>query len=247
MEFSFSRDGGSASVGAFIVGAADEATAEACAAANVPATFMGFYLDDYSISERGAGIWDVVINYSPIDRNQMALSFDTSGGTQTITQSLSTVNQYTNGDPFINFKGAIRPSDNGVEGCEITVPVLSFSETHYFPAASPPSLATLFGVTGKVNSDGFREFAVGEVLFLGASGSQQGAEDWQIDFSFAAMPNVTDLTIGDIGGVAKRGWDYLWVYYANVQDDVGKVVRRIPRQVNIEQVYQYEPFSGLGI
>ena len=84
-------------------------------------------------------------------------------------------------------------------------------------------------------------------LDLGASGSQQGAEDWQIDFSFAAMPNVTDLTIGDIGGVTKRGWDYLWVYYANVQDDVGKVVRRIPRQVNIEQVYQYEPFSGLGI
>jgi len=247
MEISYSRDGGSASVGAFITGAADETTAQAVADANVPATFLGMFLQDYSISERGGGLWDVTINYSPVDRSEPAVSFETSGGTQTITQALATIGTYTNDDPVIDFKGAIRPSDQSVEGCEITVPVFNFTETHYFPVSSPPSQATIFGVTGKVNSDAFRGFAIGEVLFLGASGSQQGDEDWQVDYSFAASPNVTGLSIGGITGITKRGWDYLWVYYANVQDDTGKVVRRVPRQVNVEQVYQYTPFSGLGI
>ena len=140
MGFSVSRDGGSATIGAFITGAADEAAAYACAGANVPSSFLGFHLEDYTVSENSDGIWDVEASYSPVDHNQMALSFDTSGGSQTITQSLSTINTYVNGDPVINFKGAIRPTDYSVEGCEIAVPVLSFSETHYFPAASPKQI-----------------------------------------------------------------------------------------------------------
>jgi hypothetical protein len=40
------------------------------------------------------------------------------------------------------------------------------------------------------------------VLFLGASGWLRGPhqqlKDWAITFSFAARPNVTGLTVGDI-------------------------------------------------
>ena len=38
--------------------------------------------------------------------------------------------------------------------------------------------ATLFYLTGKVNGGPFKGFAPGEVLFLGASGSQRGSEDF---------------------------------------------------------------------
>jgi hypothetical protein len=57
------------------------------------------------------------------------------------------------------------------------------------------------------------------VLFLGASGSQRGTEDWEITFSFAASPNATGLTVGDITGIEpKKGWEYLWVRYADAED-----------------------------
>lgn len=38
--------------------------------------------------------------------------------------------------------------------------------------------------------DGWRAFAAGEVLFLGASGSKRGEEEWEITYRFAASPNV---------------------------------------------------------
>ncbi len=53
--------------------------------------------------------------------------------------------------------------------------------------------STLFFLTACVNSDGFKGFAPGEVLFLGASGTQRGQEDWEITFKFAASPNATGL------------------------------------------------------
>jgi len=62
---------------------------------------------------------------------------------------------------------------------DITVPVYSFSETHYNSLAfvTESYKQTLFGLTGKVNNAAFKGFAAGEVLFLGASGSKRGDED----------------------------------------------------------------------
>ncbi len=48
-------------------------------------------------------------------------------------------------------------------------------------------------LTACVNSDGFKGSRPGEVLFLGASGTQRGQEDWEITFTFAASPNATGL------------------------------------------------------
>jgi hypothetical protein len=44
-------------------------------------------------------------------------------------------------------------------------------------------------------------------------------EDWEIPFKFAASPNATDLTVGDITGIEKKGWEYLWVRYADAEDE----------------------------
>lgn len=52
-----------------------------------------------------------------------------------------------------------------------------------------------------------------------ASGSQWGTEDWVVTFSFAASPNAVELTVGDITGIDKKGWEYLWVRYQDAEDE----------------------------
>jgi hypothetical protein len=136
-----------------------------------------------------------------------------------------------------------------VEGVDITVPVYHFSETHYFDDAVVTGAykATLFLLTGTVNNAGFKGFSAGEVLFLGASGSKRGKEPWEVSFKFAASPNVTGLSVGDITGIAKKGWEYLWVRYNDQEDTVAKVLVKRPVAAYVEQVYGYGNFAGLGI
>ena len=58
---------------------------------------------------------------------------------------------------------------------------------------------------------------------------------------------MTNQTIGDITGIAKAAWEYLWVRYGTVQDtDAKKLVKR-PTSVHVEQVYNSGDFSQLGI
>ena len=103
-------------------------------------------------------------------------------------------------------------------------------------------------ITIKVNDAPFRGMSAGECLFLGASGSQRGiGEDWEIAFRWAGSPNMTGLTVGDITGIEKLGWEYMWLRYEDVEDfDAHALVKR-PTSVHIEQVYAYADFSWLGI
>ena len=64
---------------------------------------------------------------------------------------------------------------------------------------------------------------------------------------FAASPNVQNLTIGGINGIDKKGWEYLWVRYADDEDVNAKVLVKKPIGVYVEQVYENGDFSGLGI
>jgi len=80
---------------------------------------------------------------------------------------------------------------------------------------------------------------------LGASGSKRGDDEWEITFRFAASPNVTGLTVGDITGVDKKGWEYLWVRYSDAEDQ--KVLVKQPTAVYVEKVYESGSFAGLGI
>jgi len=103
----------------------------------------------------------------------------------------------------------------------------------------------LFNISGKVNNAPFKGFQAGEVLFLGPSGSTRDKDDWEITFRFAASPNVTGLTVDDIAGIDKKGWEYMWVRYADAQDQ--NILVKRPTAVYIEKVYEYGDFSGLGI
>ena len=51
--------------------------------------------------------------------------------------------------------------------------------------------------------------------------------------------------MGDITGINKRGWEYLWVRYADAEDQ--HVLVKQPISAYVEQVYPEGNFALLGI
>ena len=70
-------------------------------------------------------------------------------------------------------------------------------------------------------------------------------EDWQITFRFAPSANRRYLTVAQIIGVCKWGWQYLWVRYADIEDS-GVLVKQ-PVSDYVEQVYEHGNFSRLRV
>jgi hypothetical protein len=231
-----------------VLGTELDAEVRALVQATLPLAYGNLVFQNYHIAHQGGGVWEVTARYGklePKEAGASSYSFDTGGGNQKITQSLETVGSY--GDDPPDFQGAIGVSTDSVEGTDITIPVFNFTETHYVPVAllTGAYKTTLFYLTGRVNHAPFKGFARGEVLFLGASGSQRGTEDWEIAFKFAASPNATDLTVGDITGIEKKGWEYLWVRYADAEDE--ETLIKQPVAAYVERVYEYGNFALLGI
>ncbi len=220
-----------------------------------PATFDSMPVSDAEVEElEGLDAYLGSVRYAPPDfqpPEEPQFSFDTTGGTQHITQSLATVGIYAPPNQTApNFGRAIGVTTDSVEGVDITVPVYSFSETHYLPAATVNNAykGVIFSLTGKVNSGSFRGLAPGECLFLGASGSQRGVgEDWEITFRFAGLPNRTGLTVGNIINISKKGWEYLWVRYQDTEDAAAKMLVKKPIAAYVERVYDEGSFGALGI
>jgi len=232
-----------------IVDAADDAAAQTILASTAPATYGGLTLDSINADPIGGGLWKGYARYATIASDD-EYTFDTGGGTQRITQSLATIASYApSGLTAPDFQGAIGVSDDRVEGVDIPVPSFQFTETHRFADASVGSAykLTLFYLTGCMNDASFKGLAAGECLFLGATGSKRGDEDWSITFRFAGSPNVTGRTIGSITGIAKLGWDYLWVRYADFADSFSYSLVKRPVAAYVERVSAVADFSTLSI
>ena len=264
-------EGQSATLTYIIRGTADEGAAMASLKATAPPTFNGLvrqypgptvepvYVDSDPINADRC-IWTGSANYAPYQHEEpetgdSTFSFDTGGGTQHITQSLTTIGSYSADGPAPDFKGAVGVTHDNVEGVDITIPVYNFSETHYVPAANVTNAykGALFNLTGKVNNGSFRGLAAGECLFLGASGSRRVPEsdpsggDWEITFRFAGSPNRTGISVGPIAGIAKKGWEYLWVRYADVEDTASNTLVKQPIAAYVEKGYEDGNFAALGI
>ena len=253
--------GDSADVPYVVFEAVDETEVKAACegAEGIPAQIGDLNRKEIEIEERvNATTWRVIARFKKPSYTwpggttpDSRFAFDTGGGTQHITQSIDTVSRY---GPKASTKlgGAIGYDGKNVQGVDITVPVFNFSETHYFTDddITQAYRLTLFSLTGKYNNAAFRGFSSGEVLFLGASGSRQGDDSndlWEVTFRFASSPNRTGLTMGDITGIDKLGWHYLWVQYADEADDEKKQIVKKPVAVYIEKVYYNANFSALGI
>lgn len=241
-----------------INGTQDDGEARNAVLTNSPTSHGGLARDDTEVEEVAPGTWLALVRYASgstaPEVGESTFAFETRGGTQHITQSLQTVGSYASSDipGAPNFRGAIGVTENGVEGVDITVPVYTFTETHTLAATTVTNAykATLFGLTGRVNNGSFKGLAAGECLFLGAAGSRRGTSGgdlWEISFAFAGSPNVTGLSVGTISGIAKKGWEYLWVRYQEAEDTSAKMLVRKPVAAYVERVYRDGSFSALGI
>ena len=100
-------------------------------------------------------------------------------------------------------------------------------------------------LTGKVNSENFQQWAAGEVLFLGLSGSgyfrgRNGEELCDLTFRFSIRSNgdreLDGFTVPEVDG-----WDYLWGVYA-VRDGVNTLTNAY-----VSRIYDRAPFSLLNL
>jgi hypothetical protein len=187
-------------------------------------------------------------------------NFDTGGGTQHIDYGLSTSGTYpASGQTADDFKSAINVSGDGasatIGGLDITVPVFNWSETWYIAntAITAAYKMALYTATGKMNLNAWRGFNAGECLFLGASGSQRGRDDFEVTFKYASSPNVSSLSIcgGAITVATKNGWDYMWV--RSKPQVVGGIPILQPVAAYVVKVYQsidfltFDPASLAGV
>lgn len=236
----------------YAAAAVSEQDAITAVSAVAPGTYGDLVRQGVSAAQTHPGIYDVTVRYGPRkprEPGDSAFSFDISTGTQRITQSRSTVDRYAvpGRDP-VDYQGAIGVARDGtVEGAEILVPEFQYTEEHTFESLSAGYIGTLFGLTGKVNDSQWKHFAAGECLFVGATGRKTAEEEWRVTYTFLGAPNLTGLSVGDIDGITKDGWDYLWVVYEDVLDnDAGLVIQK-PVEVHIERVYDRADFDDLGI
>ena len=233
----------------------DDLAVKAAVASTSPLTYDGLVRRHVHAERIAEQLWLGTARYGRPDKvseppatGESVFSFDTGGGTQHITQSLATVGSYPENAP--DHQGAIGVTDDAVEGVDVTVPVYHFEETHYIPDSQVTEAyrGDLFWLTGRTNAASFRGLAAGECLFLGASGSKRGVgEDWEVTFRFAASPNKTDLSIGTITGIEKRGWEHLWIRYHEVEDDSAHALTKRPVAVYVEKVYEEGNYGLLGI
>lgn len=237
-----------------LIGTEDDSTVIAVIEAGLPAFHQGLILRNYDYDPQGGGVWKVVAHYesySPrvLEVGQFSYSFDTAGGTGHITNSKATIQKYAKaGKTAPDCKGAIGVEGDGdVKGVDITIPVFNFKETHYLPVGNLTMeyKLTLARLTGRVNNATFKGLLAGECLFMGAQGSQRNQDDFELTFNFSVQPNGTSIVVGEITGIAKKGWEYLWVMY---KEEVNQKVKvKTPWAVYVEKVYEYDDFSLLGI
>lgn len=253
-QFSVGPEVGDRTLRFWIAGTGDEAEAEGLIQAMCPATYMGLTFQSYSAEpdEDGYG-WVVEAKYGRRqvkEIGQGSVSFDTGGGTAHITQAKEHKVSYTVA-PTVSpdFKGAIGVTDDGVDGCDITVPALTYQETWIVPATlvTPAYVKLLRSMTGKTNSGIFRDFEVGEMLFKGASGSTRDGQSWEITYKWDVGENIYEddgddpIMVGNIEVTDKGAWEYLWCRYKHAESN-NKLVRQ-PDSAHTERVYDEGDFA----
>ena len=242
--------------------------------ANAPDYYRGHFRQRLDCQPLGNGWWlgsasyaSPAVNSQGDEDNQQSpnlfpatVAFDTSGGTEHITQAYLPFDgsaafgfngeyRYAKqGQTAPDYKGAINVSGDSVNGLDVVVPAFNFTETWTVPTVflTNTYVSTLYQLTGKTNAAQFRVFQAGECLFLGARcEATRGDFKTSITFSFSARPNATNQKIGDITVSTKKGWQYLWIEYESSVDNANLIKR--PKYVYVDDIYGSGDFSLLRI
>lgn len=216
-----------------------------------------------SLKGLGKGVFDATADYetlTPIagedsqddqDSNSNfvpgSIAWDTTGGTEHRTQALG--ERILGDDAGADFGGAINVTGTSVQGIDVVVPSMRYSETWIMPlriGLSYEYVASVFKLTGTVNKDRFRAFAAGEALFLGARAQWSGDQPYvPVTFEWNCRPNDEKYYLKGLTETLKKGWEYVWVIYET--DNVGSSRVQRPRSYVFDTIYKEGDFSLLQI
>ena len=220
----------------------DSDVVEAYARAAIPGVLFlesgAVYRQSVNVEEAGFKLYTATAQYGPNSREtgSMKISFDTTGGTVNVKASKETVNSYPAG--ATDHKQAISVDATGnVGGADVVIPALKLTVSFRHPIGNVDIgyMRKMARNTGKMNSTSFLGFDAGEVLFLGATGSEGTDCESEVSYQFACSENLRGLTIGAITGITKRGWDIAWIAF-QAAIDAGKPATQ-PQYVYVERVY----------
>lgn len=134
------------------------------------------------------------------------------------------------GEPVPDFNGLINYTEDGAEGANIDIPVLTFNiKRNYAKGTFTLAwLANAASFVGLPNNAAWRGFGIGEVKLVGVEGSNDAGKFDVVTFAFAASPSFTNIVIpsllGNITVPSKLGWQYLHVNYEKVRNNNGVLV-----------------------
>jgi hypothetical protein len=247
--------------------AADEIAAAAAVLSTVPPLYRTLPLASVSISGReGVHCWKFDVSYSstrskPISSVQAnvedpEISYQLSGETKHVTQSLSTRGKtaagllINGGSGTVTDSGAIGVQKDSVAGADILIPVVTFSETHYFLRKDMTrTLRTKWeNLFAHTNDAPFRGYAADEVLFEGLQTTIKGSPDGvvPVTFQFRRRAHVTGE---DIGGIVLdvNGWELVDMRYKDEKNTTTNRTEKTPSKVLLHTVYKSASFADLGI
>lgn len=209
------------------------------------------YRQDIQISEKGHKLFHVTVPYNskPKNAGSYTWNFSTTGGTVGLKVSKETVASYKAAGvstAIPNYGGAIgyNAEKKEVEGTEIVIPALKLNVTFKHPlgVVTIAKAKSLASYTGTTNEDTFLTFAPGELLFIGADGADGTDTEASVTYQFLASGNATNLTIGDITGIAKKGHHVIWMQFAKDVSESQPVAK--PIYAYVERVYEEVNFAN---
>ena len=134
-----------------------------------------------------------------------------------------------NDNESVEWRGAINVVNTGdqmeVRGTDIVIPKLRFIAKATMPEGriSLRYAKDVARLTGTVNSVAFPpanmpfvgsdQFEIGEVLFLGANLVYRPGVELQVSLHFDCSENVSNLSVGDIVQIEKKGHEFIWYRY----------------------------------
>jgi hypothetical protein len=210
----------------------------------------------------GKSVFDVVADYetlTPISGEDAAnddnadsnfvpgsIAWDTTGGTERMTQAIS---ERVVGDT-VDFQGAINVSGTSVQGIDVVVPTMRYSETWIMPLSiglSSEYVGNVFTLTGKTNKAQFRAFAPGEALFMGGRAQWSGDQPYvPVTFEWQCRKDDDNYQLGGgLPATTKKGWEYVWIVYDDAVNN-NTLVKK-PRAYIFDTIYDSGDFSLLKI
>ena len=234
---------------------------------SVPKTYLGLLLHKLTVVERiSAKRWKVNAEYKGTADGSVRRNDDNSGereekvsiefGVSTATRTVSLCRVRSYGD-MPEYGGLIDVQESGdgtlePRGISVYVPTGTMPITHYFKKSQCTTKLRhkIAYRRCRYNSDSFRSFAHGELLFVGETVNYADGDPYvEVQFKFLISENSDDIEVGNMTGISKRGWHGLWCKYRkDVKTVNGKKYQVIePQGVAIEKIYKAADFTEMGL